>query len=114
MIGLTFTPNAKLRASEVTIHYWIERSSRPFLAVNGASLEIRPAEFVSIVGPSGSGKTTFLNADDGLLPISGGRPELNGPPIVRPGPGRAMAFQQPTLLPWRPVGAIVVYDVELQ
>lgn len=114
--GLTYAPatNAKLRATDVTIHYWIERSARPFLAVNGASLEIRPAEFVSIVGPSGCGKTTFLNAVDGLLPISGGSLELNGQPIVRPGPDRAMVFQQPSLLPWRTVLGNVIYGLELQ
>jgi NitT/TauT family transport system ATP-binding protein len=106
--------NAKLRAVDVTIHYWIERSSRPFLAVNGANLEIRPAEFVSIVGPSGCGKTTLLNAVDGLLPISGGSLELNGQPITRPGPDRAMVFQQPSLLPWRTVLGNVVYGLELQ
>jgi NitT/TauT family transport system ATP-binding protein len=112
--GLTHArPNAKLRATDVTIHYWIERSARPFLAVNGATLEIRPAEFVSIVGPSGCGKTTFLNAVDGLLPISGGTLELNGQPIVRPGPDRAMVFQQPSLLPWRTVLGNVVYGLEL-
>ena len=107
-------PTAKLRATDVSIHYWIERSARPFLAVNGASLEIRPAEFVSIVGPSGCGKTTFLNAVDGLLPISGGSLELNGQPIVRPGPDRAMVFQQPSLLPWRTVLGNVIYGLELQ
>ena len=106
--------NAKLRAADVTIHYWIERSARPFLAVSGASLEIRPAEFVSIVGPSGCGKTTFLNAVDGLLPISGGTLELNGQPIVKPGPDRAMVFQQPSLLPWRTVLGNIVYGLELQ
>jgi NitT/TauT family transport system ATP-binding protein len=113
--GLTYAaPTAKLRATDVSIHYWIERSARPFLAVNGASLEIRPAEFVSIVGPSGCGKTTFLNAVDGLLPISGGSLELNGQPIVRPGPDRAMVFQQPSLLPWRTVLGNVIYGLELQ
>ena len=106
--------NAKLRAADVTIHYWIERSARPFLAVSGASLEIRPSECVSIVGPSGCGKTTFLNAVDGLLPISGGTLELNGQPIVKPGPDRAMVFQQPSLLPWRTVLGNIVYGLELQ
>ena len=113
--GLTNAgPSAKLRAADVTIHYWIERSARPFLAVSGASLEIRPAEFVSIVGPSGCGKTTFLNAVDGLLPISGGVLELNGAPITRPGPDRAMVFQQPSLLPWRTVLGNATYGIELQ
>ena len=106
--------NAKLRATDVSIHYWIERSARPFLAVNGASLDIRPGEFVAIVGPSGCGKTTFLNAVDGLLPISGGNLELNGKRITRPGPDRAMVFQQPSLLPWRTVIGNVIYGLELQ
>src|SRR5438132_7175047 len=105
---------AKLRAADVSIHYWIERSAQPFLAVKGASLEIRPGEFVAIVGPSGCGKTTFLNAVDGLLPISGGNLELNGQPISRPGPDRAMVFQQPSLLPWRTVLGNVSYGLELQ
>jgi NitT/TauT family transport system ATP-binding protein len=113
--GLSHTEKAtKLRANDVSIHYWIERSARPFLAVNGATLEIRAAEFVAIVGPSGCGKTTFLNAVDGLLPISGGELELNGRPIVRPGHDRAMVFQQPSLLPWRTVIGNVAYGIELQ
>jgi NitT/TauT family transport system ATP-binding protein len=69
---------------------------------------------VSIVGPSGCGKTTFLNAVDGLHPISGGTLELNGQPISRPGPDRAMVFQQASLLPWRTVLGNVVYGLELQ
>jgi len=106
--------DAKLRAVNVTIHYWIERSARPFLAVDGATLEVSPGEFVSIVGPSGCGKTTFLNAVDGLQPISGGSLELNGRAIVKPGPDRAMVFQQPSLLPWRTVLGNVVYGLEMQ
>ena len=98
----------------MTIHYWIERAAQPFLAVDGATLEIRGGEFVSIVGPSGCGKTTFLNAVDGLQPISGGMLELNGRPISRPGPDRAMVFQQPSLLPWRTVLGNVIYGLELQ
>ncbi|GAC1317193.1 MAG: ABC transporter ATP-binding protein [Chloroflexota bacterium] len=106
--------NAKLRATNVSIHYWIERSSSPFCAVDGATLDIRPGEFVAIVGPSGCGKTTFLNAVDGLQGISGGSLELNGRPIKRPGPDRAMVFQHASLLPWRTVLGNVLYGVELQ
>lgn len=105
---------AKLRATNVSIHYWIERSASPFCAVDGASLEIYPGEFVSIVGPSGCGKTTFLNAVDGLQAISGGSLELNGRAIKKPGPDRAMVFQHASLLPWRTVLGNVLYGVELQ
>jgi len=64
--------STRLLARDVTIHYWLERSNRPFLAVDGVSLDVRAGEFLSIVGPSGCGKTTFLNAVDGLVQISGG------------------------------------------
>src|SRR5579864_9066585 len=112
--GYFTSDDAKLRAVDVTIHYWIERSNRPFLAVDRASLEISGGEFVSIVGPSGCGKTTLLNAVDGLHPISGGTLELNGKTISKPGPDRAMVFQQPILLPWRTVMGNVIYGLELQ
>jgi NitT/TauT family transport system ATP-binding protein len=104
---------AKLEARGVTIHYWRERSSSPFLAVNGVDLEVRNGELLAIVGPSGCGKTTFLNAVDGLLPISGGSLRLNGNAIRKPGRDRAMVFQQPSLLPWRTVLGNVVYGLEL-
>ena len=110
----TLGSDTKLRAIDVTIHYWIERSNQPFLAVSGATLDVAAGEFVSIVGPSGCGKTTFLNAVDGLLPITGGSLELNGRAIARPGPDRAMVFQQPSLLPWRTVMGNVTYGLEMQ
>jgi NitT/TauT family transport system ATP-binding protein len=104
----------KLAAKDVTIHYWLQRLNRAFLAVDGASLDVRSGEFVSLVGPSGCGKTTLLNAVDGLIPISSGTLTLDGRPITKPGEDRAMVFQQPSLLPWRTVLGNVVYGLELQ
>jgi len=106
--------SVRLQARDVTIHYWLERSNRPFLAVDGVSLDVRAGEFLSIVGPSGCGKTTFLNAVDGLVQISGGSLTLDGRPIAKPGRDRAMVFQQPSLLPWRTVLGNVIYGLELQ
>jgi NitT/TauT family transport system ATP-binding protein len=106
--------SARLQARDVTIHYWLERSNRPFLAVDGVSLDVRAGEFLSIVGPSGCGKTTFLNAVDGLVQISGGSLTLDGRPIAKPGRDRAMVFQEPSLLPWRTVLGNVIYGLELQ
>lgn len=47
-------------------------------ALNGASFEVKPGEFVVILGPSGSGKTTLLRSINGLVPISNGLIELDG------------------------------------
>jgi len=104
----------KLVAKDVTIHYWLQRLNRAFLAVDGASLEVRSGEFVALVGPSGCGKTTLLNAVDGLIPVTSGTLTLDGRPISKPGEDRAMVFQQPSLLPWRTVLGNVIYGLELQ
>lgn len=106
--------SAKLEARGVRVHYFRDRPAQPFLAVDGVDLDVAAGEFVAIVGPSGCGKTTFLNAVDGLLPITGGTLTLSGRPVARPGPDRAMVFQQPSLLPWRTVLGNIVYGLELQ
>jgi len=103
----------KLQARDVVIHHRRQRYGDMLLAVDGATLEVGDGEFVSIVGPSGCGKTTFLNAVDGLLPLTSGTLTLDGRQIDRPGHDRAMVFQQPSLLPWRTVTGNVRYGVEL-
>ncbi len=103
----------KLQARDVIIHHRRQRYGDMLLAVDGATMDIADGEFVSIVGPSGCGKTTFLNAVDGLLPITSGTLTLNGRQIDRPGHDRAMVFQQPSLLPWRTVMGNVMYGVEI-
>jgi NitT/TauT family transport system ATP-binding protein len=105
--------SVKVSAREVRVHYWRERSGSPFLAVDGVTLDVHEGEFVAIVGPSGCGKTTFLNAVDGLLPITGGALTIDGRPVTGPGRDRAMVFQQPSLLPWRSVLGNVLYGMQL-
>jgi NitT/TauT family transport system ATP-binding protein len=105
------TTSPKLVAEDVGVTY--QSRGRETLAVAGVSLSMADGEFVAIVGPSGSGKSTFLMAVDGLLPLSAGRITVNGRLVTRPGPDRAVVFQDASLLPWRTVLDNVTYGLEL-
>lgn len=83
------------------------------LAIDRIDLSVARGEFVCLLGPSGCGKTTLLNAIAGFLPVSSGELTLKGALIDRPGPDRAMVFQQPALLPWRDVLHNVTYGLEM-
>lgn len=104
---------AHLLAKDVFIAYSAGKRPEGILAVDSLDFTVKRGEFVCIVGPSGCGKTTFLNAVAGFLPISSGTLDLDGVPITRPGPDRAMVFQQPNLLPWRTVLRNVTYGLEM-
>jgi nitrate/nitrite transport system ATP-binding protein len=71
-----------------------------FNALNNISLDIKEGEFVSIIGHSGCGKSTVLNLIAGLLEPTGGNLFCAGREISRPGPERAVVFQNHSLLPW--------------
>jgi NitT/TauT family transport system ATP-binding protein len=106
--------NVKLEALDVRLDYLRPRTSDYQAALEGVNLQVGEGEFVSVVGPSGCGKTTFLSVVDGLIPASGGRILVDGKVVTKPGPDRAMVFQDASLLPWRSVLKNVVYGLECQ
>ena len=71
-----------------------------FEALTNVNLSINQGEFVSIIGHSGCGKSTVLNLVAGLLQASSGHLFCNGREIAKPGPERAVVFQNHSLLPW--------------
>jgi peptide/nickel transport system ATP-binding protein len=52
--------------------------AKPFQALKGVSLDIRPGETMGLVGESGSGKTTLGRAVLGLAPVTGGSIRYDG------------------------------------
>ena len=67
------------------------------------NLEIRKNEFITVIGHSGCGKSTLLNMIAGLDVPSSGSVCFKEHEITRPGPERAVVFQNHSLLPWRTV-----------
>jgi NitT/TauT family transport system ATP-binding protein len=70
-------------------------------AVEGLSLSIEEGEFAAVVGPSGCGKSTLMKLATGLQFPFKGTVQVGGQTVTRPVKIAGMAFQAPTLLPWR-------------
>lgn len=106
------TSSALLRVEGVDKTF-IRRGKSSVEALCNINLSIQEGEFVSIVGASGSGKSTLLRIIDGLIEPSGGGVTVDGKRVTRPGPDRAMVFQQDSLLPWKTVVENVAYGLTL-
>ena len=102
----------KLEAQAIRLAYPQPRTDTQLVALDGVNLSVMDGEFVAIVGPSGCGKTTFLSVVDGLIAATGGRVLVDGEVVTRPGPDRAVVFQDASLLPWRTVLGNVRYGLE--
>ena len=73
------------------------------LTLNDLSMKIQPGEFIAVVGSSGCGKSTLMKLVSGLWPASDGTVIVDGTEVTGPVSIAGMAFQNPTLLPWRSI-----------
>jgi NitT/TauT family transport system ATP-binding protein len=71
------------------------------LAVEGLSITVNKGEFAAVVGPSGCGKSTLMKLATGLQFPRAGTVTVAGEKVTKPVKIAGMAFQAPTLLPWR-------------
>jgi NitT/TauT family transport system ATP-binding protein len=71
------------------------------LAVEGLTLDIAKGEFAAVVGPSGCGKSTLMKLVTGLYIPQAGQVTVAGERVTKPVSIVGMAFQNPTMLPWR-------------
>ena len=77
-------------------------------ALEGLTLTLNQGDFIAVVGASGSGKSTLLRLITQLLKPSSGRASFAHDALTV-----GMAFQNPTLLPWRTVLENVMLPLEV-
>ena len=82
-------------------------------AVENINLTVGEGEFIAIVGPSGCGKSTFMKLATGLKRPSKGRVVIDGQEVTGPLKITGMAFQAPSLLPWRTTVENVLLPLEI-
>ena len=83
------------------------------LALSGTSMNVAKGEFVAVVGPSGCGKSTLMRLVTGLYPPTEGNVIVAGKEVSGPLTIAGMAFQNPTLLPWRTILQNVMLPLEV-
>ena len=81
-------------------------------ALDDINLTIGEREFVAVVGPSGCGKTTLLRMVAGLEMPTSGRVRVGGKEVTKPGPDRAVVFQQFALFPWKTVRENIAFGLK--
>ena len=98
---------------DVWLAYNDELLAKEQFAVENINLQVGEGEFIAIVGPSGCGKSTFMKLATGLKRPSKGRVVIDGQPVTGPLKITGMAFQAPSLLPWRTTVENVLLPLEI-
>jgi NitT/TauT family transport system ATP-binding protein len=97
----------------VWLAYNDELLAQNHYAVEDINLQVKQGEFIAIVGPSGCGKSTFMKLTTGLKKPSKGEIFVDGQPVTGPLKISGMAFQAPSLLPWRTTLDNVLLPLEI-
>ena len=97
----------------VWLAYNDELLAQNHFAVEDINLQVKQGEFIAIVGPSGCGKSTFMKLTTGLKRPSKGEIFVDGQPVTGPLKISGMAFQAPSLLPWRTTLDNVLLPLEI-
>ena len=98
---------------DVWLAYNEELLAQNHFAVEAINLQVKKGEFIAIVGPSGCGKSTFMKLTTGLRMPSMGKILIDGAPVTGPLKISGMAFQAPSLLPWRTTVDNVLLPLEI-
>ncbi len=110
---MTNAPNAEplVDISDVDIVY--NGAEDGVAALQGATFAVPKGGFAAVVGPSGCGKSSLMRLVTGLIPPTSGTVKVAGQPVDGPLKITGMAFQNPTLLPWRSTLDNVMLPLEI-
>jgi NitT/TauT family transport system ATP-binding protein len=105
------TPHPHVDLRDVSLLYG--EGAQRMLAVDRLSFQVHDGEFVAVVGPSGCGKSTLMKLVTGLLAPHAGSVFVQGRKAIGPTGQVGMAFQNPTLMPWRTTLGNVLLPFEI-
>lgn len=80
----------------------------------GVDLDLARGEVVAVLGASGAGKSSLLRVLAGLQPASAGTLLMESAPLSGVHPRVAVAFQDPSLLPWLTLERNVAFGLDFK
>ena len=110
---MTASPEHFVDFQNVWLAYNDALLAQNHFAVEDINLQVKQGAFIAIVGPSGCGKSTFMKLTTGLKKPSRGEIYVDGQPVNGPLKISGMAFQSPSLLPWRTTLDNVLLPLEI-
>ena len=105
-------PGTEIEIQDLSVRY--DEGDQTVLALDQINLTVRRNEFVCVMGPSGCGKTTLLYVIAGIVRPSSGSVLVEGEHVDRPGPDRAVVFQEDAVFPWMTVEQNIGYSLRMR
>ncbi|WMD22420.1 ABC transporter ATP-binding protein [Achromobacter seleniivolatilans] len=99
-----------LQAHGLTLRY----PGAPAPVFQDVDLSLERGEVVAVLGASGAGKSSLLRVLAGLQPASAGSLLMEGAPLTGVHPRVAVAFQDPSLLPWLTLERNVAFGLDFK